>query len=55
MDGRGRVAREDDEAFDVSPEEEKLLLAALAQADRGEVVSWDELRERLRRFGRSES
>jgi len=45
------VAREDDEAFDVSPEEEKMLLAALAQADRGEVISWEELREQLRRFG----
>lgn len=45
------VAREDDEAFDVSPEEEELLLAALDQADRGEVVSWEELRERLRRLG----
>lgn len=45
------VAREDDEAFDVSPDEEKALLAAIAQADRGEVVSWEELQERLRRFG----
>jgi predicted P-loop ATPase len=43
--------REDDEAFDVSPEEEKMLLAALAQADRSEVDAWEELRERLRRFG----
>ena len=45
------VAREDDEAFEVSPEEEQMLVAALAQADRGEVISWEELRERLRRFG----
>ena len=45
------VARDDDEAFDVLPEEEKVLLAAIAQPDRGEVVSWEELRERLRRFG----
>jgi len=44
------VPREADETFDVSPEEEKMLLAALAQADRGEVISWEELRERLRRF-----
>ena len=44
------VAGDDDEAFDVSPEGEKALLAAIAQADRGEVVSWDELCERLRRF-----
>ncbi len=45
------VAREDDEAFDVSPEEEAALLAAIAEADRGELVSWKELREQLRRFG----
>jgi len=44
------VASEDRETFDASPEEEKMLLAALAQADRGEVISWEELRERLRRF-----
>jgi len=44
------VAREDDEPFDVSPEDERALLAAMAQAERGEVVSWEELRERLRRF-----
>lgn len=45
------VAREDDETFDVSPDEEKALLAAIAQAERGELVSWEELREQLRRFG----
>src|SRR3989344_3328052 len=42
------VARDDDEPFDVSPEDEKALLAAMVQADRGEVVSWEDLRERLR-------
>ena len=45
------VACEDDETFDVWPAEEKALLAAIAQAERGEVVSWEGLRERLRRFG----
>ena len=45
------VAREDDEAFDVSSEDEQALLAAMAQAERGEVVSWEELRKQLRRFG----
>ena len=45
------VANEDDEAFDVSPEEERALLAAIAQAERGQVVSWEELREQLRRLG----
>jgi hypothetical protein len=44
------IARADDEAFDVSAEEEEALLAAIAQAERGEVVSWEELRARLRRF-----
>lgn len=43
------VVREDDDAFDVSPEEEQALLEAIAQADRGEIVSWEALRERLRR------
>jgi hypothetical protein len=45
------VAREDDEVFDVSAEEELALLEAIAQADRGLVVSWEELREQLRRVG----
>lgn len=45
------AAREDDEIFDVSPEEERVLLAAIVQAERGAFVSWEELRERLRRFG----
>jgi hypothetical protein len=45
------VAREDDETCEVSPEEERALLAAVAQAERGRVVSWEELREQLRRLG----
>ena len=43
------VARDDEATFDVSPEEERALLEAIAQADRGQVVSWQELREQLRR------
>ena len=43
------VARDDEETFDVSPEEERALLEAIAQADRGQVVSWETLREQLRR------
>jgi len=43
------VAREGDETFDVSSEDERALLEAIAQADRGHVVSWEELREQLRR------
>ena len=31
------VAREDAETFEVSPEEERALLEAIAQADRGQV------------------
>lgn len=45
------LAQEDDETFDVTPEEEQALLAAMAEAERGEVVSWEDLRERLRRLG----
>ena len=44
------LAQEDDETFDVTPEEEKALLRAMTEAERGGVVSWEELRERLRRF-----
>jgi hypothetical protein len=43
------VARDDDDTFDVSPEDERALLDAIAQADRGQVVSWEVLREKLRR------
>ncbi len=43
------VARENAETFEVSPEEERALLEAIAQADRGQVVSWEALREQLRR------
>lgn len=45
------VAREDDDTFDVSPAEELALLSAITQAERGEVVSWEKIREQLRRFG----
>jgi len=41
------VAREDDETFEVTPEDEEALLAAIAQAERGEVVSWEQIREQL--------
>jgi hypothetical protein len=42
------IAQDDDETFDVTPEEERELLAAIAEAERGELVSWEELREQLR-------
>jgi hypothetical protein len=41
------IASEDDGIFDVSADEEQALLAAIAQAERGQVVSWDELRQQL--------
>lgn len=43
------VIRDDEDTFEVSPEEERALLDAIAQADRGQVVAWDALREQLRR------
>ena len=42
------VARDDGDTFDVSPDEERALLEAIVQADRGQVISWGELREQLR-------
>ena len=45
------VAREDDETFDVSAGDERALVAAIAQAERGKVISWEQLREQLRRVG----
>ena len=42
------MARDDEQTFDVSADEERALLEAIAQADRGQVVSWEVLRERLR-------
>ncbi|MGQ0546269.1 MAG: hypothetical protein ACT4P3_13175 [Betaproteobacteria bacterium] len=45
------VARDQDETFEVGPEDERALMTAIAQAERGDVISWEDLRERLRRFG----
>lgn len=44
------LAREADEAFEVPPELEADLSASIAEADRGETISADELIERLRRI-----
>ena len=44
------VARDDKQTFEVTAEEERALMEAIAQADRGQVVSWEALRERLRQF-----
>ena len=45
------VLREDDEAFDLTPEEEDELLESIAEIERGEFVSGEQLLERLRRAG----
>jgi hypothetical protein len=45
------VLREDDESFDLTPEEEEELLASIAEIERGEYITAEELLERLRRFG----
>lgn len=44
------IAGEDDELFTASPEQEAALLAAVAEIERGEVVSASELLGRLRRL-----
>lgn len=43
------LSREADESFEVPPELEAELLESIAEADRGETVSADELLRRLRR------
>lgn len=43
------LARESDETFVVLPDLEAELLESIAQADRGETISADELLDRLRR------
>jgi hypothetical protein len=45
------VLREADETFDLTPEEEKELLASIAAIERGEFISGEQLLERLRQFG----
>jgi hypothetical protein len=43
------VISEDRDGFEATLEEERALLEAIAQADRGEVISWERLRAQLRR------
>ena len=45
------VLREDDEAFELTPEEEEELLESIKQIERGEFVSGEQLLDRLRRAG----
>jgi hypothetical protein len=44
------IARATDETFEVPPDIEADLLESIAEADRGETISADELLERLRRI-----
>ena len=44
------LAREADETFEVPPELEAELLESIAQAERGETISAEELLKRLRRI-----
>jgi hypothetical protein len=44
------LAREADETFEVPPELEAQLLESIAQAERGETISAEELLKRLRRI-----
>jgi hypothetical protein len=45
------LLREDEEGFDLTPEEESELLESIAEIERGEFVTSEQLLERLRRFG----
>ena len=45
------LIHEPEEEVHLSPEEEAELLEAIAEADRGETISAEELFARLRRFG----
>ena len=45
------LLREDEKAFEITPEEEEELLESIAEIERGEFISGDQLLERLRRFG----
>ncbi len=45
------LLREEQEAFELTPEEESELLASIAEIERGEFTSGAQLLERLRRFG----
>ncbi len=45
------VLRDNEEAFELTPGEEDELLDSIAQIERGEFVSGEQLLERPRRFG----
>ena len=43
------LARDDDETFELAPDQEAELLAAIAEAERGEVIPADQLLEKVPR------
>jgi len=43
------LARDDESGFTLSPEEEAELLLSIAEADRGEMISAEEVLEKLAR------
>ena len=45
------VLRDDEETFELTSEEEKELLESIAQIERGEFVTGEQLLERLHRLG----
>ena len=45
------VLRDDEEAFDLTSQEGEELLESIAQIERGEFVTGEQLLERLRRLG----
>ena len=45
------VLRDDEESFDLTHEEEEELLESIAQIERGEFVTGEQLLDRLRRLG----
>jgi hypothetical protein len=45
------VLRDDEEAFDLTSQEAEELLESIAQIERGEFVTGEQLLERLRRLG----
>lgn len=45
------LLREDEESFELTAEEEAELLESIAEIERGDFVSGEQLLERLHRFG----
>ena len=50
MDGDKVILGENEETFELTPEEAAALLRAIAEADRGEFISAEQLLENLRKL-----